>query len=60
MMKLDFAVGRTVLKIYILLWEEEKRGDFDDWMRPSKKKTRKGRKEKRKTKRTMTILETPS
>lgn len=41
MMKLDVAVGRTVLKIYILLWEEEKRGDFDDWMRPSKKKDKK-------------------
>lgn len=37
--------------------EEEKRGDLDDWIRPSKKKTRKERKNKRKTKRTVTILE---
>lgn len=55
MMKLDFAVGWTILKIYIHTCcgdvEEEKRGDHDDWIRSSeKKKTRKERKNKRKTK----------
>lgn len=45
MMKLDFAVGWTILKIYIHTCcrevEEEKRGDFDHWIRPSKKKDKK-------------------
>lgn len=60
MMKLDVAVGWMILKIYIHTScgkvEEEKRGDYDDWIR-SKKKTRKERKTKRKRKRTVTILE---
>lgn len=60
MMKLDFAVGRTILKIYIHTCcgkvEEEKRGDFDYWIRPSKKRQEKDGK-RRKTKRTVTILE---
>lgn len=38
MMKLDFAVRWMILKIYIHTCcgevEEEKRGDFDDWIRP--------------------------
>lgn len=51
MMKLDFAVGWTILKIYIHTCcgdvEEEKRGDHDDWIRSSEKKDKK-RKEKQK------------
>lgn len=59
MIKLDFAVGWTILKIYIFVVGRWKRRSVGILMigYGRKKKTRKGRKKKRKTKRTVTILE---
>lgn len=60
MMKLDFAVGRTILKIYIFVvgrWKRRSVGILMIEYGRLKTKTRKGRKKKRKTKRTVTILE---